>query len=904
LVHGHQTMNPDTHSNRFTIQFKSSLDDPLLLYKDHDRFLNYLQSQDMMHHVRVRYNYSSVINGMSIQLVQPDLTAANVKDPIDWHTTLANCPYILRYWSGKSYRRPKTIKETPLMHSETFQQDVLDAYFGNSSVVPLTVDGGKANLQDAHILTTADRAHQKGWTGKGVKVGIIDTGIDYTHPALGGCFGDGCLVAYGHDLVGDAYGQAHIFFFLKKKRDQCDGHGTHVAGIVAANDTLKGFQGVSVGVTLGAYRVFGCNGDTDDDIIIAAAEMAVKAGMNVINLSLGGGYSAWQEDPLAVALSNIAGKNIVVVVAQGNEGTDGIARTPSPAIGKGLISVGSIDNEEKLSQVIQSSDNGIYEYQLTGGNTFTEDSDPLVLTTLNGTACEPLIGQNLTGQVVMLQRGACDDRVMADMVYKAGGAGILIYNNDTDISDSTQNYDTPIPVAALDFERGSDLMNMLSLYHQEAPFTIQFTAKLVKVKSSGRASAFSTWGPDAELHFKPEILAVGGFVFSTYPVSMGAYATMSGTSMATPYLVGCIALLMEATSIRDTATVLMKLANYAKPITAMTMNRGEVLESPIKQGSGLVQVKKKIYDAIYGQSLVSPSTISLNDTEFFTKRIPLDLANLSNNSRIFSFNFVTAVGINGYNFSESAVPLLTPRYYIAHTNVTFEQTSLELGPYESAQIEVEFGQPMMNVQHLIHGGFLKVAAGNDITHVPFFGSLGNQKDLPIFDRAAGYPYIADNMGVKSTEDSKTEFNLAYDAVTVFTRIGNPTSHIQYLVLNGTTNEVLGEIPLGSNSYISRNDHSPENFDYILGWRGGIIPINTSLDGPQVLISVPPTHPRPISINVHGNDALNIKQSIKATQDRVPVGSYRIRAKVLKIFGEATRAKDWETWDSPLFKIIG
>lgn len=129
---------------------------------------------------------------------------------------------------------------------------------------------------------------------------------------------------------------------------------------------------------------------------------------------------------------------------------------------------------------------------MTLGNTFTEDSDPIVLTPLNNnlTACDPLLGQNFTGQVVMVQRGSCDDRIMADMISKAGGVGILIYNNETNISDKTQNYDTPIPVAILDFERGTDLMHRLTSYHEESPFTIQFTAKLVKVKSSGRASAY------------------------------------------------------------------------------------------------------------------------------------------------------------------------------------------------------------------------------------------------------------------------------------------------------------------------------------------------------------------------------------------------------------------------------
>lgn len=188
LVNCHQLMNSvlDTTQNRFTIQFQSSIEDTS--YNNHDRFLNYLESQDMLHQMRVRYNYSTIINGMSIELIQPDLTASSIKKDINWESTLSNCPYILRYWSGKTYQRPKTMKEIPLLYTDQGDQSLLD-YFGNNSVAPLVVDGGRANLGDAHILTTADRVHKEGWTGQGIKVGIIDTGIDYTHPALGGCFG-------------------------------------------------------------------------------------------------------------------------------------------------------------------------------------------------------------------------------------------------------------------------------------------------------------------------------------------------------------------------------------------------------------------------------------------------------------------------------------------------------------------------------------------------------------------------------------------------------------------------------------------------------------------------------------------------------------------------------------------
>lgn len=160
------------------------------------------------------------------------------------------------------------------------------------------------------------------------------------------------------------------------------------------------------------------------------------------------------------------------------------------------------------------------------------------------------------------------------------------------------------------------------------------------------------------------------------------------------------------------------------------------------------------------------------------------------------------------------------------------------------------------------------------------------------------------MEAKLAEDHQLEFNFIQESLTLYIHIGNPTFHIWYLVLNAISNKMLGEILLGSNYYISRSDHWPENLDYILGWRGGINPINTNGDEPEVFISVPPTHIRSIFAGPHGNSALDIKHSIKETQAPVPAGSYRIRATALKIFGDKKIMKDWETWDSPLTKVIG
>ncbi len=163
------------------------------------------------------------------------------------------------------------------------------------SLPPLTTSDPA--LATAPQLTGADVAQALGFSGEGVRVAVMDSGIDYHHPDLGGCFGSGCRVAFGHDFVGDAYNfdSASPSFNPIPRPDgdpddcpsptgDAGGHGTHVAGIVGANGKV---QGVAPRVTLGAYRVFGCNGATSSDVMLAAMERALLDRVQVLNMSIG-----------------------------------------------------------------------------------------------------------------------------------------------------------------------------------------------------------------------------------------------------------------------------------------------------------------------------------------------------------------------------------------------------------------------------------------------------------------------------------------------------------------------------------------------------------------------------------------------------------------------------------------
>jgi len=177
-------------------------------------------------------------------------------------------------------------------------------------------------------------------TGQGMRVAILDTGIDYTHPDLGGCFGAGCKVADGYDFVND-------------DADPWDdnGHGTHCAGIVAANGVVKG---VAPDASLYAYKVLNEYGGGWSSDIIAAIERAVDPdgdpatddAVDVISMSLGG-YGD-PDDPLALAVDAAVDEGVVVAVAAGNGGSD-YQTVSSPGVARKAFTVGATDKSDNIA---------------------------------------------------------------------------------------------------------------------------------------------------------------------------------------------------------------------------------------------------------------------------------------------------------------------------------------------------------------------------------------------------------------------------------------------------------------------------------------------------------------------------------------------------------------------------
>ncbi|OAA76739.1 subtilisin-like serine protease PR1C [Akanthomyces lecanii RCEF 1005] len=205
-----------------------------------------------------------------------------------------------------------------------------------------------------HIMTQVDKLHAAGFTGSGIRIAVVDTGVNYTHSALGGCFGKGCRVVLGDNFSKDG-----------KKNDpmDCHGHGTTVAGILAGNDA--NYVGVAPNATLAAYRVLDCNAMMVEDDLVAGWVKAYEDGAQLIVSSAGWPGSSWATRPAAAVVSRIVDSGVPCIVGLGNDKKAGLFSVMNPSSGKGVTSVnafarapGAIDGPVKDAPMARFSTYG------------------------------------------------------------------------------------------------------------------------------------------------------------------------------------------------------------------------------------------------------------------------------------------------------------------------------------------------------------------------------------------------------------------------------------------------------------------------------------------------------------------------------------------------------------------
>ena len=618
--------------------------------------------------------------------------------------------------------------------------------------------GNVADLVTALAQTGADIAQSElGLSGRGVHVAVIDTGVDFDHPDLGGCFGPGCRVEKGFDLVGDDFDNDLVTTPTPDPiPDDCNGHGTHVAGIIGANGGLKG---VAPGVTFHAYRVFGCEGSTTSEIMIDAMERARRGGADVVNMSIGAAFQ-WPQYPTAKAADNLVRHGVVVVASAGNDGAAGLYSLSAPSVGKNVISVASFNNTHANLNAfsISPDDTKIGYLEALGAPAPPKSgSFPLARTgtqTSAADACAPLPAGSLSGRVALIRRGTCGFYVKSLNAQNAGAAGVVLYNNQAGFLSPNVSPIAPatapitIPVVAITQARGNFVDTRLA----SGAVTLTWTNTIGSEPNptANLISAFSSYGAAPDLSFKPDIGAPGGLVRSTLPLEQGGYGVLSGTSMSSPHVAGAVALMLEARPHADPKEVERRLQNSARPHLWFGNPALGFLDNVHRQGAGMLQIN----DAVLADAIVSPSSLAIGEIESgsVTKTLRISLEDRERHGRGKHGDDDPPVTYTlGHQSALATGPdTFTPAFFASFATVTFDTPSVTLddrhhghGDDDDAAIKVTITPPAAPTSARLFGGYITLTPsdGGTVLRVPYTGYNGDYQAIRVFT-LAGFPALA------------------------------------------------------------------------------------------------------------------------------------------------------------------
>ena len=542
-------------------------------------------------------------------------------------------------------------------------------------------------IEETGIFDSSDfKINGKKYSGSGMVVAVLDTGLDYTHSAFDPVRLDKSNLGLTKNEVAshvagtaaatrvpgltadDVYINEKVPFAFDYADNDSDvyslhnNHGTHVSGVIVGNDDT--ILGVAPDAQLVSMKIFS---DTQDSAraawILAALEDCVELGVDVINMSLGTacGFSReTDEEQMSGVYDDIRSLGISLVVAASNSfnsaygseknGNLGLTSNPdtstvgSPSTYEGALSVASI-NGTKTPYILDKNGTIIYFVESSDSageekSFFTEllgnaDSADLEYVLIPGVGNRSdYDGINVEGKIALVRRGSNTFEEKAKAAEAAGAKALIVYNNTS--GDIRMNVGiVSIPVCSVSQDDGEMLAAAKT-----------GTLKISKSQSSGPfMSDFSSWGPSPSLQIKPEITAHGGNILSA--VTGHGYERLSGTSMACPNMAGAIALMRQyvITNFTDKITNANGVIDYVEVnaiVNRLLMSTADIVYNKNglpyavrKQGAGLANLDQAsatnayilTYDRLDG-SVMDKSKIELGDdpakTGVYTLKFTID----------------------------------------------------------------------------------------------------------------------------------------------------------------------------------------------------------------------------------------------------------------------------------------
>ena len=615
----------------------------------------------------------------------------------------------------------------------------------------------RQNIPGVQYVEANDVWADLGRTGDGVKIAVIDTGVDYFHANFGGS-GDAddfandngeivepgsfptAKVIAGTDFVGDDYDAGSDDPAVATPNPDpdpkdCNGHGSHVAGSAAgfgvlANGSTYGgpydgttyansFRigpGVAPEADIIAVRVFGCLGSTSEAVLVDALDFALEQGADVVNMSLGSPFGR-DEEPSTVASNTLAEAGVVVVTAAGNEGA-GAYIVGAPSVASRAISVASIDASGATFPGATAALSTGQSITMINANGASLPGAPLpvaVLRTSTGAVslgCDPAEYLNhpggVAGKLVVTVRGTCARVARAIFGQQAGAAAVAMINTDPGLppfeGEITSNPDTGEPfTVTIPFlgVRGvlgpaatADGDNLVAADGG----TATLTATTVPNPGFQRFATSSSSGPaNVDSDAKPDVTAPGVSVLSTDSGSGNGGARSSGTSMATPMTAGVAALVTEAHPSWSTEAIKGAILNTANASAAKIVAG----YSPRRGGTGVVDGRRAVDTVAYVTTTGGTATLSygyepLNGA--YSEALPLTLNNTSGSAITYNLGTTFAGPALGADVSFSTNPVTVPAGGSATVQVTVELSAAEVAALPPASASV-FG----TLAHIVQG---------------------------------------------------------------------------------------------------------------------------------------------------------------------------------------------------------
>ncbi|XP_059291408.1 subtilisin-like protease [Lycium ferocissimum] len=407
--------------------------------------------------------------------------------------------------------------------------------------------------------------------GKGVIIGVLDTGISPDHPSFsdkgvppppakwkGKCESN-FTTKCNNKLIGSRS-------FIRDNRSPIDdnGHGTHTAstaagGFVKGANVYGNANGTAVGVAplahLAIYKVcdsFGC----EDSDILAGMDAAIDDGVDILSLSLGGLTSSFYNDPVALGAYSATERGILVSCAAGNSGpSNSTISNEAPWI----LTVGASTLDRKIKATVELGNKKEFEgesafHPKAQNSTFLPLFDPAQNATDldspycgTGTLSDPAI----RGKIVLCMVGGGYTRIEKGQAVKdAGGVGMIIYNDPDD--GFTTSADAHV-LPALDVTYVNGMKILAYMNSTKKPVSrITFQGTIIGDRNAPVVASFSSRGPSTASPgiLKPDIIGPGVNILAAWSTSVenntdtkSTFNIISGTSMSCPHLSGVAALL-------------------------------------------------------------------------------------------------------------------------------------------------------------------------------------------------------------------------------------------------------------------------------------------------------------------------------------------------------------------------